>query len=1369
MQRKRLWLLISTWLLAGGMLYLLLSALTAHAVLTSTVHTTVDDFTPGTFYHTGMTQQGDGEVALLQIGIAGEWITANVEGLPPVYGHAMVEHGDYIYVLGGRTGTGLDGVTPVLTRSVFMSHINTETHMLEPFAPTTPLTSTAYPEGVYMHSAVVVSDHVYIIGGDVPDGIQSVPTNTVVFATFNADGTLGEWQFAPQLPDLRSRAPSAALNGYIYVPGGKNDISGGSSATNTVFYAPLDADGVITRWLAASASLPYSPLGHMVAAYNGRMYVMGGFDNGLFRNYVYFATPLTSTGDITTGGWVSTTPMQRGIMGGVALAFNGELFGLGGVDNVFGNAVDYARSALLDLDSGHVITFAEGQGWYDAPALDPYRVWHAAAASRDYRYIYVLGGTTGSLSYPVADSILNRGSTTGVSGTHGYARSGWYVGPTIELGRDRKMLSFNWTTGIPTTAVTMTLQYRIQNMAGEWDDWSAPIPPADNIGLITTTVPFTDARAFRFQYRATLGTSAPLSYTPYLHRFELVYDVPLPPQFEKKADPPSGQGVLHGQRITYTLSFTNPNDISPLRNVVITDALPSYVTYVPGSMSVTEGIISDTSGLPELRWGISSLAIGGSGRVSFVTVVSEAAPVGTWLDNLARFQSDDTEDVRSWTTHPVVELVSPVLTKTAVPASGLPVLSGQLVTYTLTYSNPNSALPLEVTITDALPVSTTFQWCDPDCEQAGDELRWKLSLAPRAQGYVRFGALVAQEAVSGTMISNIGHTVGCAVAAGVCTGDVASNTTMHRVADPVPPKISKQANPPSGTAIVRGSQINYTLVYTNENEAFTLVGLTMTDALPSGVQFVTGSCTPGCIANSGVLTWTLGPLGPRERAQVGFAVSVAQSVVSGTLIVNKGHIVGCVRANRCSASVASNSTTHIAVTTGGVGQISKLASPPGGSSANQPGLVSPGALITFTLIYTNPNPSTPLTTVVISDLLPANTSFVACTGGCSHSSSAVSWMFTSIMPKVSGNVQFTVQVNPSTPNGTLIQNQATLASDQGRLSSNTVYHRSFILYDLRMTSTNHVTATLPGTIFTYTLNYTNSGPLQLSGVVITDYLGFTPPGEASAPAMPYLTILRKSPALQLVQAGATGNTYRYDIGTLGPNKTGVLTMVVQLSNTVPYTVNLTNNRAVIIDDGTQGYDTNSSNQSPSVSSPIQGPDLAISNMQISPGPHVVGKTFWVTATITNRGLGNALTWQHLDTPSDPTNDWFAVELYAKPSSFAQPGPPTGPNDHAGGYCIGEAAPCDPADQRSNFLYFFNYLSWPALVKPGDSVVVRWSVSLPAPGTYSLYIQVDSGFWWLDDPSYGRVLEYNELNNIAPVGSISTGSSIYLPVVVRQQP
>ena len=81
--------LLRSWPAAAGVLlaYALLALLRAYpaqAVAQVFVHTTVGDFNAGAFYRTGLAQQGDGEVTLLTVGIAGQWITTtNAAGFVP--------------------------------------------------------------------------------------------------------------------------------------------------------------------------------------------------------------------------------------------------------------------------------------------------------------------------------------------------------------------------------------------------------------------------------------------------------------------------------------------------------------------------------------------------------------------------------------------------------------------------------------------------------------------------------------------------------------------------------------------------------------------------------------------------------------------------------------------------------------------------------------------------------------------------------------------------------------------------------------------------------------------------------------------------------------------------------------------------------------------------------------------------------------------------------------------------------------------------------------------------------------------------------------------------------------------------------------
>jgi len=83
MQRKRLWTLATVLLLAAGCSTAVVQPHRA-SVQTSVKHTTVEDLTPHVYSQ--VDPANDGEVALLRIGIAGEWTSPTVQGLPPVYG-----------------------------------------------------------------------------------------------------------------------------------------------------------------------------------------------------------------------------------------------------------------------------------------------------------------------------------------------------------------------------------------------------------------------------------------------------------------------------------------------------------------------------------------------------------------------------------------------------------------------------------------------------------------------------------------------------------------------------------------------------------------------------------------------------------------------------------------------------------------------------------------------------------------------------------------------------------------------------------------------------------------------------------------------------------------------------------------------------------------------------------------------------------------------------------------------------------------------------------------------------------------------------------------------------------------------------------
>jgi hypothetical protein len=155
MNRGNPWIGGLVGLCLAAVVFLLATAPAGAEPPASVVQTTLEDFNAGSLYHTGLTRDDDGEVQLLVVGLAGEWITGtNVTGLEPRDSHTAVQHNGHILVLADRK--------PNLEASnkVFYTTINTETHDLADWAYTTPLPDPPYTPGVYGHASVVAHDRV---------------------------------------------------------------------------------------------------------------------------------------------------------------------------------------------------------------------------------------------------------------------------------------------------------------------------------------------------------------------------------------------------------------------------------------------------------------------------------------------------------------------------------------------------------------------------------------------------------------------------------------------------------------------------------------------------------------------------------------------------------------------------------------------------------------------------------------------------------------------------------------------------------------------------------------------------------------------------------------------------------------------------------------------------------------------------------------------------------------------------------------------------------------------------------------------------------------------------------------------------------
>jgi hypothetical protein len=127
--------------------------------------------------------------------------------------------------------------------------------------------------------------YVYTLGG-----YSSGSLNSVSYAAINSDGSLSSWFGTTDLPVNSNNGTAIMANGYVYFIGGYNTQS--SSILDTVYYAAVNDDGSLGSWNKSANRLPDSRTDAGAASINGWIYVIGGAGNtcGSSCDTTYYAS-----------------------------------------------------------------------------------------------------------------------------------------------------------------------------------------------------------------------------------------------------------------------------------------------------------------------------------------------------------------------------------------------------------------------------------------------------------------------------------------------------------------------------------------------------------------------------------------------------------------------------------------------------------------------------------------------------------------------------------------------------------------------------------------------------------------------------------------------------------------------------------------------------------------------------------------------------------------------------------------------------------------------------------------------------------------------------------------------------------------------
>ncbi|MBI2952671.1 MAG: DUF11 domain-containing protein [Chloroflexi bacterium] len=295
-----------------------------------------------------------------------------------------------------------------------------------------------------------------------------------------------------------------------------------------------------------------------------------------------------------------------------------------------------------------------------------------------------------------------------------------------------------------------------------------------------------------------------------------------------------------------------------------------------------------------------------------------------------------------------------------------------------------------------------------------------------------------------------------------------------------PPNIAKTVTP---SYVAASGTVTYTVVISNPTASAVTVSA-VTDTLPTGFSFGTASgtllpaTTSPTLGQTGEIVWTFSP-----AVSIG-ATSSKNLIFTATASDTAGSYQNDVSAATSYGVLDTDLTAQVDVGAPYL-DISKSV-----SSAS----VSPGSNVTFTITYGNSS-AVAATNVVISDVLPAGTTFVSATGGGTHSAGTVTWNIGSLASGSAGNtVQLVLSVDGSYSGVNLMTNTATIASAENSPASASVSTYINVLEPVLVLRKSGDTASVsPGGSVTYTLTYTNVGNTQATGVVLTDAVptGFT--------------------------------------------------------------------------------------------------------------------------------------------------------------------------------------------------------------------------------------------------------------------------------------
>ncbi|GEM_PF-2084225 len=659
-----------------------------------------------------------------------------------------------------------------------------------------------------------------------------------------------------------------------------------------------------------------------------------------------------------------------------------------------------------------------------------------------------------------------------------------------------------------------------------------------------------------------------------------------------------GVTTIPGAVLAYTLTYANVGN-QEATSVVIAETVPAHTMFNTTSSSpgwsCTDGAPAGTI----CTNAIGSLPAGDSAARQFAVNVVNPLPAGvTQIDNTATIADDGNNGADPTPLNNTAATVTPVEATPDLEISKSDGVSsvdpGDILTYQIVIANTGNQNATGVRVTDNLPENTVFVTAsDSGSQTMPGIVTWpEFALAggtsvtrsvtvevpdpfPADTNLITNSITVADDGMNGP-----DPTPGNNTATDVDTLSAAAILLMVKDDGII--------------TVTPGSTLVYSLIISNTGSQLA-TGIRLTDTLPANTTFYIASDN-GSQTAPGVVTWPAFNLPGSTSTTRLLVVTVDNPLPVGvtaitntaTLSDNQGHMleaedVDGVDANPLLALAKTNAVESVA----------------------------PGMTLAYTLTLSN-NGNQEATGILITDTLPANVTLVAASdGGYSSSPGIIAWPpFNLAGGGANVTRQLTVAVDATLPAGVeILVNTARAVEDRGYTAA--AQHADLVVAapDLAINKTDGGTAPRPGDTSVYTLAYINTGDQGATGVLIAE----------TVPAHTTFDAAASSAGWTCADGAPAGTSCTYPVGNLSANASNTVAFAVRVVTPLPVNATQTGNTASIADDGSNGADTEPSNNAASLITPIDATiDLLITKddggITVEPGETIV-----YTLTYANSG------------------------------------------------------------------------------------------------------------------------------------------------------